>query len=111
MPDATLALPSWWSTIPEAHRDAQMNGCGPSSWKLKLNTIWGLDVSPACNVHDVEYAFGNNRSSADARFFANLCLLIAQGSRWLFPLRMLRAFAMFTAVREGGAKHYLGENP
>ena len=104
-----LLLPSWWNTVPAAHRLAQMNGCGPATWKLKFNTIWGLDISPACNVHDVEYAFGNSRSSADARLFANICLLIAQASLWLALPRLSRAFKMFLFVRKGGASFYHGE--
>lgn len=107
--DIPLCLPSWWNQIKKEKRAAVMNGCGPSSWKTKFNTVWGLDIKDACNVHDVEYVFGNSRSSADARLFANLCLLIAaRSSRILMPFRIIRAFTMYALVRESGWRFYSG---
>lgn len=105
-----LLHPSWWDSIPEDDRRRVMNGCGPAGWKASYipDTIWGVDVSTACDVHDCEYAYGNSRSSADARFLANLCLICADHGGLLTPLRILRAFTFFTAVRVFGAPYYKG---
>jgi hypothetical protein len=97
---------------PEAYREASpevrdqiINGCGPGGWKLDLisDTIWGLDISEACNIHDWMYTMGRtafDKRHADAVFYENLLLLInAEPSNWFMKgLRLRRAKNYYEAV-------------
>ena len=87
------------------------NGVGSQTgWFNKLiyhfipNTIWGLDITPASDVHDVEYAYPhifNNllealefKFSADKRFKRNVFTLIDTKTRWEWLKRLRKARAM-----------------
>lgn len=108
--DVSLIYPAWWADYPASMRDAVMNGCGPSGWKARYipDTIWGVCVSRACDIHDVEYTWGTSRAAADARLFANICLTLAAHGGLLMPVRIVRAFVMFSAVRAFGGKFFKG---
>jgi len=102
------------------------NGCGPAGWKggLVPDTIWGLDISEACNIHDADYEYGysilfsgdlkdeyreEGRLAADDRFLMNMCLIIRKESmfKWLAAIRSNRAKIYYMAVRELGADYYM----
>jgi hypothetical protein len=84
---------------------ARTNGCGREGIEGRLvpDSIWGLDISPVCNVHDVMYQVADTREEedyADAIFGANLISIIQQKTS--FPplkwLRLRRAYKYVDAV-------------
>ena len=81
------------------------NGCGREGIENVLvpDTIWGLDVSPVCRVHDWMYTEADSldeENYADAIFGANLISLVQQKtkSRILKWLRLRRAYKYVDAV-------------
>ena len=83
----------------------QTNGCGRTGiedW-LVPDTIWGLDISPVCRVHDYMYLHAEKLAEenyADAIFGANLISLIQQKTKFapLKWLRLRRAYKYIDAV-------------
>ncbi len=94
---------------PESYVDAEpdvraavVNGCGTEGWKGELvpETIWGLPVTAACNIHDWMYVEGisiADKQKADRAFLNNLLRLI-ETAGGLALLRWLR--------RRGAHKYY-----
>lgn len=94
----------------------QTNGCGREGIEGRLvpDTIWGLDISPACRVHDIMYQQAEERARrhksqkrltadehfADGVMACNLVQLIQQrtGNRLLRWLRLRRAHKYTDAV-------------
>jgi len=104
-----LTYPRGYDDLPE---DA-LNGCGPAGWKFDLvpDTIWGLCVTEACNIHDAMYYTGldeKDRTHADNTFLNNLNRIITHESRFKFlaRFRRRRAWLMFAAVRKFGGNHF-----
>jgi len=92
------------------------NGCGTGGWKNSLvpETIYGVRVTPACDIHDWEYWFyldWNGKGIADKRFLRNLYLIIKHEttwrSKWLNPLRRHRARIYYRAVCLLGKQAFL----
>lgn len=84
---------------------AQTNGCGREGIEGRIvpDTIWGLDISPACRVHDYMYVHADSRADedyADAIFGANLISIIQQKTSFkpLKWLRLRRAYKYIDAV-------------
>lgn len=81
------------------------NGCGRAGIENRLvpDTIWGLDISPVCRIHDIMYQDADSLAEedyADAIFGANLISIIKQKtkSRVLQWLRLRRAYKYVDAV-------------
>lgn len=81
------------------------NGCGREGIEGRIvpDTIWGLDISPVCRVHDWMYADADTTEEenyADAIFGANLISLIQQKTKSsiLKWLRLRRAYKYVDAV-------------
>ena len=89
------------------------NGMGPkgSGW-LVPDTMYGLNLSAAGDVHDWMYAYPEtfNRKECDDVFHENMQEIIKQhgGFGLLQWLRNRRALKYYLAVRVGGAKHFGG---
>ena len=85
------------------------SGCGPEGFfgKLVPDTLYGLSITEACNIHDWRYARRYNRWLADAEFLANMLSLI-ESRPWspLKPLRRYRAITYYSVVREFGIFAY-----
>ena len=103
-----FAPPDYWMAS-QAARRAVVNGCGTSGWKGALvpDTCWGLSLTPACNIHDWMYHFGQNiedKDKADRVFRNNMMRLIEAGTRWrwLARLRRRRAITYYLAVHYAG---------
>lgn len=84
-------------------RDYDYNGCGPEGiGEIVPDTIWGLDVSKVCCVHDhmsERCANLTDEIIADAVFAANLTLRIVNNSDGIkLWVRMLRATKYIIAV-------------
>ena len=97
------------------------NGVGSRvGWFGKLtyhfipNTIWGLNITPASDIHDVEYSYPKifvDRECAtifkvetDIRFMDNLKTLINRETEWgwVRRLRLSRAKKYYRAVKNIG---------
>lgn len=99
---------------PESIRNSIVNGCGPagSKWKATIipDTLYGLDVSEACFIHDFGYYFGvtlDDKDKADSMFLDNMNILISDGSWWLRFLRRRRAKKYYWAVKYFGKKAFM----
>lgn len=104
-----LLAPEEWFTYTQDQLDELTNGCGPAGWKFDLvpDTIWGLDISHACDIHDFCYFIGStpeDKEDADLLFLQNTRRLIEEGSK--FPplkwLRKRRARTYYLAVKKFG---------
>lgn len=83
------------------------NGCGTSGWKGAIvpETMYGLIITPACQVHDWMYHFGKtaiDKVIADIVFLLNLITLITQYGGYLMGFRLYRAMSYYLAVSQGG---------
>jgi len=92
------------------------NGCGTDGWKGKIvpETMYGLNISIACDIHDFDYYFGMDwadKTEADNRFLDNLCRIIKHESKWwncwLNPLRRIRAKEYHLAVKYFGSNAFI----
>lgn len=98
----------YWNSTKE-QRESDCNGCGSEldlSGKLVPNTMYGLNIRPACCVHDFMYIHGKTYADklfADAIFLLNLCVIIIEKSNWFtMGFRLLRATKYFVAVVKAG---------
>lgn len=106
-----LYAPAWYWKIPKAVRSQGRCGAGNGiGEKLVPETIWGLKITPACQIHDQMYAKGKTQSDkeeADRVFLNNLLRIIDGNSnkvmRWL---RSRRAYKYYEAVRDLGGPAY-----
>jgi len=83
------------------------NGCGPECWKHDLgqNQPLGIDLSPACDIHDWMYFEGSterDRVAADDLFWVNLKTLIRESGGWLKPYRWVVGWLYWRAVAQVG---------
>ena len=107
---------SYWTATPD-ERSAVCNGCGTAGWKGKLvpNTMWGLNIRKACDIHDWMYHYGKteaDRYDADKAFLNNLIRIINNHGGVLAGLRRYRATTYYNAVhRFGGAAFWDNKNP
>ena len=67
--------------------DYKPNGCGPSGWKGDLvpDTLGGIDISEACNIHDYMYYVGGteeDKELADRYFLINMLTIIHRDDTW-----------------------------
>jgi len=113
-----LYAPESYVSAPPEVRAAVANGCGPGGWKVDIvpDTIWGLDISAACNIHDWMYAAGTtiaDKDEADRVLLNNMLRLIEAAGGWriLRALRRHRARIYYEAVRHfGGPAFWAGKN-
>lgn len=111
------APPSYIAASAEV-RARVCNGCGTKGWKGKLvpDTIYGLKISEACNIHDWMYAQGStlaDKDEADRVFLNNILRIIAAegGINALQWLRRRRAHTYYESVaRFGGPAFWDGKN-
>lgn len=103
--DAKLLAPLTMVRRPMVDILDATNGCGREGIENAIvpDTIWGLDVSPVCRVHDWMYTDADTTDEenyADAIFGANLISLIQQKTKSsiLKWLRLRRAYKYVDAV-------------
>ena len=107
-----FAPASYVNALPEV-RLQMVNGCGPGGWLTDLvpDTIYGLDISAACNIHDWMYAEGEtieDKQLADRVFLNNLVRIINHETRWAWLrwLRRRRALKYYLAVKNFGGPFF-----
>ena len=103
---------SFWSSTDE-NRRIICSGCGTKGLTglFVPDTMYLLNISPACNIHDWMYHEGTtlaDKERADRIFLNNLIRLITieSKSRLLISLRKRRAFKYYKAVDIFGAPAY-----
>ncbi|KAF0235072.1 MAG: hypothetical protein FD177_231 [Desulfovibrionaceae bacterium] len=110
-----IAPPEFYALTPEQKADI-CNGCGARGSHVPVpDTIWGLDIREACNIHDYNYGEGRDKNRSDAVFIVNIVLLAVYAflewpmwARWAaFPLLVLRVLRAITygmaVITFGGA--------
>lgn len=104
-----LTAPKTFWNATGAKRSRNCNGCGTEGWKGAMvpDTIWGLRISKACDIHDWMYAEGTSdadKQYADMLFLNNMIAIIRIASEqstagWVLKLvRERRAFTYYQAV-------------
>ncbi len=124
----------YWDAITDAKKDDEkktelekiLNGCGAEGWKSALvpETLWGLSVTSACNIHDWMYTFPKistieDKELADRVFLNNMVRIINHHHEndscvigcILKKLRLRRARIYYEAVSLfGGDAFWAGKN-
>lgn len=114
---AQLYQPDSYLTAPKQAREDICNGCGPTGWLAKFvpNTIYLLDISKACDIHDWMYWEGKtaqDKERADRVLLNNILRLIEAhgGWGWLQTLRRKKAQFYYEVVRNyGGPAYWAGK--
>jgi hypothetical protein len=102
-----------YETATPARIKAIVNGCGPGGWKFDLvpDTMYGLNVNDACNIHDWMYEYGtiiDDKERADRSFLNNLLRIVEArttkgfGRGLLLTLRRRRCKTYYEAVSHFG---------
>jgi hypothetical protein len=113
-----LYAPAMYWRVSPATRELLTNGCGTGGLigLLVPDTIYGLPVHRACDIHDFMYRIGEtekDKEEADIAFLNNLLRIIEARTRWkiLLELRVCRARTYYRAVRDlGGPAFWSGKN-
>ena len=113
---AELYAPAkYWDLTPEVKRKL-VNGCGTGGWlgKIVPETIYGLSVKAACNIHDYMYHVGEtmaDKEEADNVFLNNMIRIIDANTRYWFMrrLRYNRARVYYEAVEHFGGPAFWSE--
>ena len=116
-PHKLFAPVDYWNATP-LERRRYCNGAGARGWgALVPDTMWGLSVREAANIHDWMYAHGRpkvkDKDSADRVFLNNMIRIIDARTRVgvLRRLRYRRAHMYYKAVcRFGGPTYWRGKN-
>lgn len=94
------------------------NGCGSAQAKFDFvpDSIYGMDISPACYAHDWDYHHGkttDDKRRADMRMLNNLLTLIQMQSAngFMRYIRNRRAFKYYDAVCIGGNRAFFAGKP
>jgi hypothetical protein len=116
MTDCYLYAPSGYASLDKYDHYEICNGCGPDGFLSFLipDTIYFLDISEACNIHDYMYHVGvteKDRIRADRVLKNNLLRIIDYNTKWkwLKKLRYKRAEFMHKMVSLYGG-HYFWKN-
>ena len=91
-----------------------VNGCGTGGWKSRLvpDTMYGLFIGEACDIHDWDYEYGETneeKERADRAFRNNLLRLVDArtdrgwiGQHIILPMRRRRCQIYFEVVYHFG---------
>jgi hypothetical protein len=98
---------------------SQVGTLGKLTYHLIPNTIWFLDITPAADIHDIDYVFPTHFNSegeaiehkkqADRRFYNNVKTLIDRNTKssLLKYLRYKRLRKYYWALKELGYESFL----
>lgn len=110
MKEGLLYAPLEYWNLDPIIKEELCNGCGAKNGINVPDTLYGLSVEEACNIHDFMYKFGITKFDkifADAMFLYNVCSIVINNSgKWLLGLRLARASKYFIAVALWGDKAY-----
>ena len=111
-----LPSPTSYRAADAAERRSVCNGCGTKGWRgwIVPETVWGLRISEACDIHDWMYRDGlttADKVEADKQFLSNMRLLVDRGSKWLKWPRYARTYTYYCAVKYAGGKAFWKGKP
>jgi hypothetical protein len=109
-----LYVPKEFAVLSKDERVGICNGCGAKGGLSALfvpNSIYGLDVSICCDIHDFMYEHGTtleDKEKADRVFRNNLFRVIeAHTKNWFLKrLRLRRAKTYYYFVKEWGGSAF-----
>ncbi len=109
---------SYWKYSKEALEEL-VNGCGPRGWKGRYipDSLIGVSIKEACNIHDFMYAFGEkeeDREQADRVLLNNMMRTVEACSGNWFSRWIRRKLALhyYGVVRDmGGTYFWHDKNP
>lgn len=101
----TAPLEYWLANT--ATRNEICSGCGTKGFSAWIcpDTLYGLDITDPCNIHDWMYHHGacvEHKDQADRIFLNNMIRTIEKNLDWLAPLRRRRALKYYEAVKYWG---------
>ena len=116
-----FAPATYWKLNPHEKKKI-CNGCGTKGLGgiLVPDTLYGLSIEEACNIHDYMYHIGHtieDKEKADRVFLNNMLRIIESVKypwylKWFKWLRCQRAMKYYQAVRDfGGPAFWKGKNP
>lgn len=92
---------------------------GKLTYHFIPNTIYFMDITPASDLHDVDYSIPAEfdtiehalayKKDADNRMYQNLNLLIDRRGGWFQKMREIRAFEYFEVLRTCGTDSFLAD--
>ena len=88
-------------------------GCGPGGvgdWFVP-DTAYGLNIKPACFIHDYLYSLGStpwDKNEADEVFLDNLRYIVNERGGWLRRVRLCRVYSYYLAVSWFGNSAFRG---
>ena len=113
-----LWAPVEYKKLSSCDKDRICNGCGSKGLGgiIVPDTLWGLSIEEACDIHDFMYARGKtieDKKEADRVFLNNMQRIIAAKKSYaiLTWLRRRRAKTYYEAVKYfGGPAFWCGKN-
>lgn len=107
---AVLFAPEEYWAMPPAEKRIRCNGCGAKGLGglLVPDTLYGLSIEEACNIHDFMYNRGKtieDKKEADRVFLNNMVRIVDNNTawKWLKALRRRRARTYYEVVKHFGA--------
>jgi|WetSurMetagenome_2_1015567.scaffolds.fasta_scaffold660706_2 hypothetical protein len=96
----------FWDLPDECKKKLGWN-CGPGKFGGKVipNTVWGLSIKIACEIHDCMYFLGKTQYDkwiSDVTFLTNMNDMVESGTMILRAIRRYRVMTYFSAVRDCG---------
>ena len=111
-----LRAPKKYWLLTKEKKDDLCNGAGPKNFGWLIpDTIWGLKITEAANIHDYMYIVGaaviEDKQTADRVFLNNMIRIIQRKTKWtwLKKLRLMRAKKYYHAVDLCGGPSYWWE--
>ena len=105
----TLYAPEEYWKLSSGMKKLICNGCGAGSAMFDFvpDSIYGLDISEACNIHDYMYHIGKtieDKLEADRVFLNNIIRIIDANTSWKWFRRRRKkiAYLYFDAVSKWG---------
>ena len=109
---AELHIPLSFRYLSPEKKESICNGCGSKGGVDVFDTMWGLSVTEACNIHDYMWHVSSTvkgLEESNELFWFNMKVLIKRGSWWLRGLRYARAHKYYLAVKWFGTSAYAKE--
>jgi hypothetical protein len=105
-----LYAPAGYWKLTDQQKKIVCNGCGAKGLGgfIVPDTLYGLSIEEACNIHDFMYCRGqtiDDKKEADRVFLNNMTRIIDDHTsvHWLRALRRKRAKTYYEAVKLFGA--------
>ena len=111
---AVVAPVTYWMAS-KTTLERNCNGCGTGGWKGTIvpDTVYGLNIVDACQIHDWMYAEGQSdgdKGEADSVFLTNMLGLIEAAARASIIARLLAPFRRRRCLKYYEAVNLMGDD-